>query len=81
MHESSFSIPRITLVVVASLVIGAGACGGSNVSSRRLPNGEFNHSSTIELLDPEGRKVAQTSMLAKLDAEFLARLRTELAKP
>ena len=52
-----------------------------DIRYRRLPNGEFNHSSIIELLDPEGRKVAQTSMLAKLDAEFLARLRTELAKP
>jgi protein SCO1/2 len=48
---------------------------------RRLPSGEFNHSSVIELLDAEGRKVAKTSLLARLDNEFLARIRAELAKP
>jgi protein SCO1/2 len=50
-----------------------------DIRYRRLANGEFNHSSVVDLLDAEGRKVAQTSMLAKLEPEFLTRLRTELA--
>lgn len=51
-----------------------------DVRYRRLPNGEYNHSSVVSLLDAGGRKVAETSMLAKLDEDFLARVRAELAK-
>ncbi|MDP3857353.1 MAG: SCO family protein [Stagnimonas sp.] len=42
---------------------------------RQLPDGEFNHSTVISLLDPEGRIQKQTSVVAALDPEFVAALR------
>jgi hypothetical protein len=35
-----------------------------------LPNGEINHSSVITLLDRDGRIVAQTSILVRIDRDF-----------
>lgn len=40
---------------------------------RRLPNGEFDHSLLITLLDPQGRVVASTTKMIG-DSEFQARL-------
>lgn len=45
------------------------------VQYRRLASGEFNHSSTIELLDAEGRIVARTGTLAAVDPVLLKTLR------
>ena len=45
-----------------------------NIQYRQLPDGEFNHSTVISLLDSEGRIAAQTSQMMRLDPEFLARL-------
>jgi len=42
------------------------------VQYRRLPSGEFNHSSSIELLDAEGRIVKRSTMLGQDDPAFLA---------
>lgn len=42
---------------------------------RQLPDGEFNHSTVISLLDAEGRIQKQTSVMSSLDPEFLAALR------
>lgn len=41
-----------------------------NIQYRQLPDGEFNHSTVITLLDAQGRVVKQTSSLLRLEAEF-----------
>ena len=45
---------------------------------RALPNGDFNHSGELILLDGEGRIAARTSMLAGVDERLLARLKPML---
>jgi protein SCO1/2 len=42
-----------------------------NVQYRKLPNGEFNHSSVITLLTAEGEIVKQTSTLGSADPELV----------
>jgi protein SCO1/2 len=44
------------------------------IQYRQLPDGEFNHSTVITLLDPQGRLVKQTSALLRLEPEFTAAL-------
>ncbi|HWU77294.1 MAG TPA: SCO family protein [Rhodanobacter sp.] len=39
---------------------------------RKLPDGEFNHSSELVLLDAEGRIAARTTVIGKLDRSFVA---------
>lgn len=41
-----------------------------NIQYRQLPDGEFNHSTVITLLDPAGRIVRQTTQMLRPDAEF-----------
>ena len=48
------------------------------VQYRRLASGEFNHSSTIELLDADGRIAARTGTLAAVDPVLLKTLRAAL---
>lgn len=50
------------------------------IKYRKLPDGNFNHTSVIVLLDREGVPVARTSQLGSVDEDFLDRLRAELAK-
>ncbi len=45
------------------------------VQYRRLPSGEFNHSSTIFLLDGEGRIVKRSGMLGTVDPALVQALR------
>ena len=46
---------------------------------RELADGEFNHTSMLVLLDSEGRKVTQTSVLGSIpDPEFIKQLRVLL---
>lgn len=45
-----------------------------NIQYRQLPDGEFNHSTVITLLDAEGRQLRQTSSMLRPDAEFKAAL-------
>lgn len=45
-----------------------------SIQYRRLPSGEFNHSSVITVLSPEGEIVRQSSMLGKVDPEITAAL-------
>lgn len=52
------------------------------VRYRALADGEFNHTSSLFLLDADGRKLAATSQLGAVpDAEFLAAVRAALAVP
>jgi protein SCO1 len=44
------------------------------IQYRKLPNGEYNHTSIISLLTEDGRLVRQTSMLARADPELTAEL-------
>lgn len=46
---------------------------------RQLPDGEFNHSTVISLLDAGGRIRKQTSVMSSLDPEFMAALRQAAA--
>jgi len=46
-----------------------------NIQYRQLPDGEFNHSTVITLLDAQGRIQKQTSSLLRLDPEFAAALK------
>jgi protein SCO1 len=46
-----------------------------NIQYRRLPNGEFNHTSVLTLLDRQGGIVRQTGMIGRTDAEFVDALR------
>ncbi len=49
---------------------------------RELADDEFNHTSALVLLDAEGRKIAQTSVLGSTpDAEFIKQLRKLVSKP
>ena len=43
-----------------------------NIQYRKLPNGDFNHSSVITLLAPNGEILKQTSKLGSSDPEFVA---------
>ncbi len=45
-----------------------------NVQYRQLPDGNFNHSSVITLLSPQGEIVTQSTVLAKADASLLEAL-------
>jgi len=45
-----------------------------DVRYRRLPNGEINHSSKVQLLDRDGRIVARTERVSGFDAEFFERV-------
>ncbi len=49
------------------------------VQYRRLADGEFNHSSSIELLDSEGRIVSRTNTLGAVDPALLKALRQALS--
>ena len=45
---------------------------------RQLPDGEFNHSSELILLDADGRIVARTSHVGRLDPVFVEAIRRQL---
>ena len=45
------------------------------VQYRKLPDGEFNHSSALLLLDGDGRIVARTNIIGRTDPEFVAAVR------
>ncbi|NOK54991.1 SCO family protein [Burkholderia thailandensis] len=49
------------------------------VQYRKLASGEFNHSSTIVLLDADGRIVAHTNTLGETDPAFVDAMRKQLA--
>lgn len=50
------------------------------VQYRRLASGEFNHSSTIEMLDAQGRIAARTGMLGTVDPALVRALQLALVK-
>jgi protein SCO1/2 len=50
-----------------------------NIQYRKLPNGEFNHTSVITLLNSDGEMVKQTSTLGSVDPELVAAINRNLA--
>lgn len=48
------------------------------VQYRPLPDGDFNHSSELLLLDEEGRIVARTAIIGRLDPEFVQAVKKTL---
>ncbi len=52
--------------------------GVFGVRYKQLPDGEFNHTTRIILLDREGTQVASTEQLGRHDAAFLAAIKTSL---
>jgi protein SCO1/2 len=52
--------------------------GVFGVKYKQLPDGEFNHTTRIVLLDREGRKVASTEQLGRRDAAFLKAIKSSL---
>lgn len=48
---------------------------------RQLPDGEFNHSSELILLDTEGRIAARTSVIGKLDPAFVKTVNEVVSRP
>ena len=47
---------------------------------RQLPDGDFNHSSELILLDPEGRIAARTTIIGRVDPAFVEAVDKALAK-
>ncbi len=50
--------------------------GVFGVRYKRLPDGEFNHTTRIILLDHEGTQVASTEQLGRIDAKFLEAIKS-----
>jgi len=48
------------------------------IQYRELPDENFNHSSVITLLDRQGRIVGRTSILGRIEPEFLKQLKSAL---
>lgn len=51
------------------------------VQYRPLPDGDFNHSSELLLLDEDGRIVARTAIIGRLDPEFVEAVKKTLRAP
>lgn len=51
------------------------------VQYRPLPDGDFNHSSELLLLDREGRIVARTTVIGRVDAPFVQAVQKALREP
>ena len=52
--------------------------GVFSVRYKQLPDGEFNHTTRIVLLDRDGTQVASTEQLGRLDAAFLEAIKSSL---
>ncbi|MFC4526319.1 SCO family protein [Dyella halodurans] len=46
---------------------------------RQLPDGDFNHSTELILLDPDGRIIARTTVIGRVDPTFVDAVRKALA--
>ena len=51
-----------------------------DIQYRALPDGEFNHTSVLVLLDAQGRIAARTDKMDAIDADFLATAKKVLAQ-
>lgn len=49
-----------------------------DIQYRKLPDGQYNHTSVISLLSPQGQLLRQTSVLGRADAEFVSAVQASL---
>lgn len=52
-----------------------------NLQYRKLPDGDFNHSSELILLDRDGRIAARSNVIGRTDPVFVDAVRRALASP
>lgn len=73
--------PRIWTLARAEPAQVRQLSGVLGLQYRQLPDGEFNHSSELILLDAEGRIAARTTVIGRLDPAFVKAIGEALARP
>ena len=73
--------PRIWTLARAEPAQVRQLSGVLGLQYRLLPDGEFNHSSELVLLDADGRIAARTTVIGKLDPSFVQTVNAALSKP
>ena len=73
--------PRIWTLARAEPAQVRQLSGVLGLQYRQLPDGEFNHSSELILLDAEGRIAARTTLIGRLDPAFVKAIGETVAKP
>ncbi|KLD62631.1 SCO family protein [Dyella japonica] len=71
--------PRWTLARTASPTAARQLAAVLGLQYRQLPDGDFNHSSELILLDADGRIVARTNVIGRVDPEFVQAIERTLA--
>lgn len=72
--------PRIWTLARAAPAQVRQLSGMLGLQYRQLPDGEFNHSSELILLDVDGRIAARTTMIGKLDPAFVKAVNQVVAR-
>lgn len=78
-QRRKLSTPPWTLARTAQLADTRQVAALLGLQYRRLPDGDFNHSSELLLLDAEGRIVARTSVIGRVDPDFVQAVDRTLA--
>jgi protein SCO1/2 len=73
--------PRIWTLARAEPAQVRQLSGVLGLQYRQLPDGEFNHSSELILLDAEGRIAARTTVIGRLDPAFVKAIGETVDKP
>ena len=73
--------PRVWTLARADAAHVRQLSGVLGLQYRQLPDGEFNHSSELILLDAEGRIAARTTKIGKLDLAFVKAINEVVSKP
>jgi protein SCO1/2 len=72
--------PRVWTLARAAPAQVRQLSGVLGLQYRQLPDGEFNHSSELILLDADGRIVGRTAVIGKLDPAFVKTVNQAVAK-
>ncbi|MHB1059026.1 MAG: SCO family protein [Rhodanobacter sp.] len=73
--------PRIWTLARAEPAQVRQLSGVLGLQYRQLPDGEFNHSSELILLDAEGRIAARTTVIGRIDPAFVKAIDATVATP
>ncbi|MEO8998807.1 MAG: SCO family protein [Rhodanobacter sp.] len=73
--------PRIWTLARAEPAQVRQLSGVLGLQYRQLPDGEFNHSSELILLDAEGRIAARTTVIGRLDPVFVKAIDETVSRP
>jgi len=79
-QQRKLPAPSWTLARTAQLADTRQIAALLGLQYRQLPDGEFNHSSELVLLDAEGRIVARTSEIGRVDSDFVRAAERVLAR-